>query len=88
LAVATALFLALVGLAMAAYMVSLSASTDLQPDVSQARLVTSETRKGIIDKPSHHAVDLTVETLKSILQSKGVTLFTVGDHSGEAQRSA
>jgi uncharacterized protein (DUF302 family) len=42
--------------------------------------------KGIIDKPSNHSVDQTVEKLKNILQSKGVTLFALVDHSGEAQK--
>ena len=41
---------------------------------------------GIIDKPSNHSVDQTVEKLKNILQSKGVTLFALVDHSGEAQK--
>jgi uncharacterized protein (DUF302 family) len=41
---------------------------------------------GIIDKLSHHAVEETVDRLKRILQSKGVTLFAVIDHSGEAQK--
>lgn len=41
--------------------------------------------KGIIDKPSNHSVDETVERLKNILQSKGVTLFALVDHSGEAE---
>lgn len=45
------------------------------------------TGKGIIDKPSNHSVDQTVEKLKTILQSKGVTLFALVDHSGEAEKS-
>ena len=48
--------------------------------------MTPRTNKGIIDKQSHHAVDQTVEALKAILQSKGVTLFAVVDHSGEAAK--
>jgi len=39
---------------------------------------------GIVDKPSTHSVEDTVEKLKNILQSKGVTLFALVDHSGEA----
>jgi uncharacterized protein (DUF302 family) len=39
---------------------------------------------GIVDIPSHHSVDETVEKLKGILQAKGVTLFALIDHSGEA----
>ena len=42
--------------------------------------------RGLIDKPSHHSVDETVERLKNILQSKGVTLFALIDHSGEAEK--
>jgi len=40
--------------------------------------------KGIVDKRSNHSVDQTVEKLKGILQSKGVTSFAMIDHSGEA----
>jgi uncharacterized protein (DUF302 family) len=43
--------------------------------------------KGIIDTPSHYSVDQTVERLKEILQAKGVTLFALVDHSGEAEKS-
>jgi len=42
--------------------------------------------KGIIDKPSNHSVDQTVERLRNILQAKAVTLFALVDHSGEAQK--
>jgi|ERR1700693_1776505 uncharacterized protein (DUF302 family) len=41
---------------------------------------------GIIDTPSNHSVDQTVEKLKGILQAKGVTLFALVDHSGEAEK--
>ena len=44
------------------------------------------TNKRIIDKPSNHSVEQTVEKLKNILQSKGVTLFALVDHSGEAEK--
>jgi uncharacterized protein (DUF302 family) len=39
---------------------------------------------GIITTPSHHPVDETVERLKGLLQAKGITLFALVDHSGEA----
>src|SRR5260370_15487589 len=42
---------------------------------------------GIINKPSNHSVDQTVEKLKGILQAKGVTLFALVDHSGEAEKA-
>ena len=44
------------------------------------------TDNGIIDKLGSHSVDHTVEKLKSILQAKGITLFAVIDHSGEAEK--
>jgi uncharacterized protein (DUF302 family) len=40
----------------------------------------------IISKPSNHSVDGTVEKLKQILQAKGVILFALIDHSGEAEK--
>lgn len=41
---------------------------------------------GIVNQPSHYSVDETVERLKGILQAKGVTLFALIDHSGEAEK--
>jgi uncharacterized protein (DUF302 family) len=49
---------------------------------SEALAVKKE--EGIVKIPSHHSVDETVDKLKTILQSKGVTLFALVDHSGEA----
>jgi len=43
-------------------------------------------KNGIVDVPSNHSVDETVERVKSILQSKGVALFALIDHSGEAEK--
>jgi len=48
--------------------------------------VNSEERTGIVNTPSRHPVDQTVDALKAILSSKGITLFAVIDHSGEAAR--
>lgn len=36
--------------------------------------------------PSNYSVDETVKRLKGILQSKGITLFALVDHSGEAAK--
>src|ERR1700687_3730978 len=41
---------------------------------------------GIINVPSNHSIDQTVEKFKGILQAKGVTLFALVDHSGEAEK--
>ncbi len=42
---------------------------------------------GIVSIPSQHSVDETLEKLKTILTSKGLTIFAVVDHSGEAERA-
>jgi uncharacterized protein (DUF302 family) len=42
--------------------------------------------KGIIDTPSKHSVEQTVERLKELLEAKGATLFAFVDHSGEAEK--
>ena len=91
--VATALFLALVGLAMAIYLITVRGSASVEFEsikentmASATSKTVSETNKGIIDRPSNHSVDQTVEKLKNILQSKGVTLFALVDHSGEAEK--
>jgi uncharacterized protein (DUF302 family) len=43
-------------------------------------------KEGIVTIPSNHSVDETVAKLKSILASKGIHLFAVIDHSGEAAK--
>jgi uncharacterized protein (DUF302 family)/uncharacterized membrane protein YidH (DUF202 family) len=85
-AVATAVFLALVGLAMAIYLVSVRTTTNIHSKGNEEITMPVATNRGIIDKASHHSVEQTVETLKNILQSKRVTLFTLVDHSGEAEK--
>jgi len=55
--------------------------------LSAARRVAEMNNKnGIVDVPSNHSVDETVDRLKGILQSKGITLFALIDHSGEAAK--
>lgn len=50
-------------------------------------MTTNSSTKGIVTRLSVHAVDETVEKLKAMLQAKGVTLFAVVDHSGEAAKA-
>jgi len=45
-----------------------------------------DTQSGIVTIPSNHTVDQTVENLQALLQSKGITLFALIDHSGEAEK--
>jgi uncharacterized protein (DUF302 family) len=48
--------------------------------------MTPPPHAGIMNTPSNHSVDQTVQALKTILQSKAITLFAVVDHSGEAAK--
>jgi uncharacterized protein (DUF302 family) len=41
---------------------------------------------GIVNQSSNHSVDQTVERLQEILRSKGIALFALIDHSGEAEK--
>jgi uncharacterized protein (DUF302 family) len=43
-------------------------------------------KEGVVKIPSRHSVDETVDKLKTILKSNGVTLFALVDHSGEAEK--
>jgi uncharacterized protein (DUF302 family) len=47
----------------------------------------STANNGIVDIPSHHTVDETVVRLRQILDAKGVKLFALVDHSGEAGKA-
>jgi uncharacterized protein (DUF302 family) len=40
---------------------------------------------GIVTVESSHSVDLTVQKIEELLRAKGVKLFALIDHSGEAQ---
>jgi uncharacterized protein (DUF302 family) len=46
-----------------------------------------ESAEGIVERRSNHSVDETVDRLKEILHSRGITLFAVVDHSGEAEKA-
>ena len=41
---------------------------------------------GIVNKPSNRSVDEAVQRLKDLIHSKGLTLFAIVDHSGEAEK--
>ena len=90
-AVAIAVFLGLVGIAMAIYLFSVRSSTSSQSEIRlETTMATAANinvaNKGIVTLASHHTVDDTVAKLTAILQSKGVALFALVDHSGEAQK--
>ena len=47
----------------------------------------AETVEGFITIPSRHSVDETVVNIVSLLRDKGIKLFAVIDHSGEAKQA-
>ena len=42
---------------------------------------------GFISKPSQHSVQETIQRLGAILKSKGVAIFALVDHGGEAEKA-
>ena len=48
--------------------------------------MATATNNGIVNKPSKHSVEQTVEALSNILKSKGVAVFALIDHSREAEK--
>jgi uncharacterized protein (DUF302 family)/uncharacterized membrane protein YidH (DUF202 family) len=85
-AVLVALFLALVGIAMAIYLVVARGSANPHAENNKEVSMAPAANNGIVRLPGNHTVDQTVDKLKNILQSKGVTLFALVDHSGEAEK--
>ncbi len=43
--------------------------------------------QGIISKPSKYSVPETLDRLETILESKGIKVFALVDHSGEAEKA-
>jgi len=48
--------------------------------------MTPHSDNGIVTISSHESVDETVRKLEALLQAKGVKLFALIDHSGEAEK--
>jgi uncharacterized protein (DUF302 family) len=48
--------------------------------------MTAAAKNGIVNKPSKRSVEQTVEALTNILKAKGVAVFALIDHSGEAEK--
>ena len=63
-----------------------AAKTDSTPGPADPIVPAVEKGEGIVTKPGNHSVDETVAKLKTMLQAKGVKLFVLVDHSGEAAK--
>lgn len=90
LAIGVAIFLALLGLAMSYYLLSSRHVTVARPQTTKEALMSSVSPalpvNGITRQESKHSVSETVGKLETMLRAKGVKLFAVIDHSGEAEK--
>jgi len=59
----------------------------LSGDSPMSTTAQTTTAQGFLSQRSQHSVDETVNRLKSILEAKGVMLFALVDHSGEAKKA-
>lgn len=87
LAIAVAVILAILGAGMAIYLVSVREPGQAHTENRQEKSMTSNSENGIVTIPSHQSVDQTVEKFEKLLQAKGVKLFALVDHSGEAEKA-
>jgi uncharacterized protein (DUF302 family) len=72
------------GLVMACYLIFANPKADVPASMREENPMPTSAENGIVRIPGNHAVDDTVAKLQGILQAKGVKLFVVVDHSGEA----
>jgi uncharacterized protein (DUF302 family)/uncharacterized membrane protein YidH (DUF202 family) len=88
LALATAAALILLGLVMAGYLIFANPNpvvhASMVGEESMATSTAPNTQNGIVRLQGNHPVDETATRLREVLQAKGVKLFVVVDHSGEA----
>jgi len=49
--------------------------------------MSSNSVPGFISKPSQHSVPETIQRLSAALKSKGIAIFALVDHSGEAEKA-
>lgn len=87
LAIAVAVTLAVMGLAMAIYLVAVREPRPVHSGSREEKEMTGPSGNGIVTLPSHHSVDETVAKLEAMLEAKGVKVFALIDHSGEAEKA-
>jgi uncharacterized protein (DUF302 family)/uncharacterized membrane protein YidH (DUF202 family) len=83
LAVALALFLAFAGLMLTIY---LALQRSRHSGVGKEPSVSIGSDQGIVNTPGRYSVDDTVDRFTAELHARGITLFAVVDHSGEAAK--
>jgi uncharacterized protein (DUF302 family)/uncharacterized membrane protein YidH (DUF202 family) len=83
LAITIALLLAALGLAMAIYLLSIRKPSKQENTMNPA----AQFSNGVVTLEGHHPVEETVGRLQASLEAKGIRLFALIDHSGEAQKA-
>lgn len=88
MAVGVAAALIILGLIMAGYLIFVNPDAAVHASFNReetmATSMAANAENGIVRVQGNHSVDETVTKLQSFLQAKGVKLFVVVDHSGEA----
>ena len=87
LGLAVAVILAVLGLGMAVYLVAVQEPVQRHADTNKETSMTAKPDNGMVAIASPHSVDQTVEKIEKILAAKGVKLFALVDHSGEAEKA-
>lgn len=87
MAIAVAIILAALGLAMAIYLVAVRNPSQKAGNSIEEQSMTLHTASGIVTIRSRQSVDRTVQKLEDLLKAKGVKLFALVDHSGEAEQA-
>jgi uncharacterized protein (DUF302 family)/uncharacterized membrane protein YidH (DUF202 family) len=84
LLIAVTAALVVLGLVMAGYLIFANPNALVHASMREEKPMATSAGNGIVRIPSNHSVEETVAKLQGILQAKGVKLFVVVDHSGEA----
>jgi uncharacterized protein (DUF302 family)/uncharacterized membrane protein YidH (DUF202 family) len=84
LVIGVAVALVILGLVMAGYLIFANPKSLVHASMREEHSMATSAENGIVRIPCNHPVDDTVAKLVGILQTKGVKLFVVVDHSGEA----
>ena len=88
LAISVAILLAIIGIAMAIYLVSVRKPEQSNHSAAkEEKSMPANPDNGIVTIASNHSVDETVKKIQAILDAKGVKLFALVDHSGEAEKA-
>lgn len=82
--IGVAVALVILGLVMAGYLVFANPKALVHASMREEKPMAASAENGIVRIPGNHSVDETVAKLQGILQAKGVKLFVIVDHSGEA----